>query len=89
MADHWVHERALSDYAVAGLAGHLARAVLTADRYLDGPEAMGEPIGSAEYVAVVLASHDPVASGFHTSARPLPPVGRTGPLPTGSRSSMS
>ncbi|CAN5422959.1 hypothetical protein BH23ACT9_BH23ACT9_33960 [soil metagenome] len=69
VASHWVHDSALAGYTVAGLAGHLARAVLTVDRYLDGSDPVGEPTTPAGYFAAALASHDPTASAFHTSVR--------------------
>lgn len=35
VADRWLHDSALVGYTVGGLAGHLARAVLTVAGYLD------------------------------------------------------
>lgn len=69
VADHWMHDSALDGYTVAGLAGHLARAVLTVDQYLNGSDPAGEPTTPAGYFTAALASHDPTASAFHTSVR--------------------
>ncbi len=52
VAERWNEPSALAEFSVRGLAGHLARAVLTVDSYLDGPEPTGrEPISAAAYLA--------------------------------------
>lgn len=37
VAKHWQDPSALEGYSVAGLAGHLARGVLTVEKYLEAP----------------------------------------------------
>lgn len=69
VAEHWTDDSALQGYTVGGLAGHLARAVLTVDRYLDGSDPPGQPTSAAGYFAAVLAAHDPIGSDFHSSVR--------------------
>lgn len=69
VAEHWTGDSALPGYTVQGLAGHLARAVLTVDRYLDDHDAVGRPVSAAGYFAAVLAAHHPTDSDFHTSVR--------------------
>ncbi len=66
----WARPSALDGYLVGGLAGHLARAVLTVPQYLDAPEpADGPSIDAAGYFATVLADHDPVGSPLHRKIR--------------------
>lgn len=70
VANRWAEPSALPYYTIAGLAGHLARAVFTVDKYLDSVSApTGEPTDAAGYLATVLADHDPVDSGFHREVR--------------------
>lgn len=69
VAAQWEQPSALEGYTVAGLAGHLARAVLTLDRYLDGPAPDVEPTDAAGYVVAVLGTHDPIDSEFHGRVR--------------------
>jgi hypothetical protein len=69
VAGRWGDPSALDGYTVGGLAGHLARAVLTVDRYLDGPEPVGTPTGVAGYFTAALAAHDPVTSAVHAAVR--------------------
>lgn len=69
VADRWQNPSALSSYTVGGLAAHLARAVLTVSRYLDRPEATGEPVDAARYFLQALGTHDPHASAFHEQVR--------------------
>jgi hypothetical protein len=48
----WNEPSALPDFPVRGLAGHLVRAAVTVDSYLDRPEPQGgEPISAASYFA--------------------------------------
>jgi hypothetical protein len=55
----WDLPSALRRYTVAGLAGHLARGVLTVVDYLDTPEPEGTPLaGPAAYFAAVLTDDD-------------------------------
>lgn len=69
VAAKWAEQSALVGYSVGGLAGHLARAVLTVDRYLDQPAPVGEPVDAASYFVRVLGGHDPVASDLHRAVR--------------------
>jgi hypothetical protein len=68
-AERWREPSALTGYTVGGLAGHLARAVLTLDGYLAGPAPQVEPTDAAGYYLRVLAAHDPVSSDFHLRVR--------------------
>lgn len=67
----WEHDSALSGYTVGGLAGHLARAVLTVEQYCDLPvqEPAAARVDAAGYFARVLADHDPHDSAFHQAVR--------------------
>lgn len=71
VAERWEQPSVLDGYRVAGLVGHLARAVLTVAHYLDEPAPSGalKPIDAAGYFVRVLASHDPVDSDFHQRVR--------------------
>lgn len=71
VAARWDEPSALRGYAVAGLAGHLGRAVLTVQRYLDAPEPPVEDAvdDAAGYFVAVLGDHDPVDSELHRSIR--------------------
>jgi hypothetical protein len=69
VARRWAEDSALAGYTVGGLAGHLARAVLTVDRYLDGEVVSGVPVDAAGYFVRVLGAHDPLTSELHTSVR--------------------
>jgi uncharacterized protein (TIGR03083 family) len=66
---------ALSEFSVRGLAGHLLRAMTTAEGYVTGPEpedprpAGGEVISAAEYYAAVLEPAPDVRSEFQRSIR--------------------
>lgn len=65
----WDEPSALQGYTVGGLAGHLARAVLTMDRYLDGGVAEGRQTDAPGYLVDAMGTHDPVTSGFHAKVR--------------------
>lgn len=67
----WSQPSALRGYEVGGLAGHLARAVLTVESYLDAPEpAEDRALSTAvDYFVAVLGAHDPVDSEFHSAVR--------------------
>ncbi|MHA7278464.1 maleylpyruvate isomerase N-terminal domain-containing protein [Arthrobacter sp. MDT2-2] len=71
VAERWEDRSALEGYTVAGLAGHLARGVLTVEKYMDAPEpsTTTEATDAAGYITAVLGDHDPVHSGFHRSVR--------------------
>lgn len=67
----WDDASALEGYTVAGLAGHLARAVLTVEPYLEAagraePDRLADAAG---YFVAVLAGHDPVDSDVHRTVR--------------------
>jgi hypothetical protein len=50
VAEKWDEPSALQEFSVRGLAGHLVRAALTVEMYLDTEnEAAGEPISPAAY----------------------------------------
>lgn len=67
----WDDPSALESYTVAGLAGHLARAILTVARYLDEapPDLDAPPIDATGYFVQALSDHDPVASDIHARVR--------------------
>jgi uncharacterized protein (TIGR03083 family) len=73
LVEMWERPSALEGYRVSGLAGHLARAVLTLDGYLDvSPPTVGRDTvttDAAGYIVAVLGGHDPVESGFHRAVR--------------------
>ncbi len=69
VAQAWERPSALEGYTVAGLAGHLARAVLTLERYLDEPVADAPPTDAAGYLVAVLGAHDPIGSDLHRTVR--------------------
>lgn len=70
VAARWEQPSALAGYTVAGLAGHLARAVLTVERYLDAPApAVDGDTDAAGYFATVLGADDPVDSERHHRIR--------------------
>jgi hypothetical protein len=65
----WDDESVLSLLTVAGLAGHLLRAVTSVEAYLDRPEPAGEmPIGAAEYFSRAVRDDD-LSGPFHTAIR--------------------
>lgn len=67
----WQQPSALEGYTVAGLAGHLARGVLTVETYLEEPAPpTGQPGSDAvDYLVTTLADHDPVDSELHRRVR--------------------
>jgi uncharacterized protein (TIGR03083 family) len=67
VAAQWEEPSALPQFSVGGLAGHLVRAVFTADSYLARPEPVdAEPISTAAYYAAL----DPdVSSPAHAAIR--------------------
>jgi hypothetical protein len=69
VAQRWAEDSALDGYTIGGLAGHLARAVLTVDGYLDGAGGSGDPVDAAGYFVRVLGDHHPLTSELHTSVR--------------------
>lgn len=69
LGDHWDEPAVLEGYTVGGLAGHLARAAITVDRYLDDDPATGTPIGPAEYFIRGLGDVDPINDTLHRAVR--------------------
>jgi hypothetical protein len=67
VAARWDEPSALREFSVQGLAGHLVRATLNVEKYLDRPEPAGEePISAAAYYADL----DPdISSPFHAGIR--------------------
>lgn len=71
VAARWEQSSVLDGYTVAGLAGHLARAVLTVERYLDAPApaADSDYTDAAGYFTNVLGTDDPIDSERHRRIR--------------------
>jgi hypothetical protein len=73
VAAAWERASALEGYTVAGLAGHLARAVVTVETYLastdDGPVRDDDLTDASGYLVAVLGEHDPVTSDLHRAVR--------------------
>ncbi len=67
-AARWDAPSALAEFTVRGLAGHLARAVLLVEQYLDAPATTARPIPAAAYFSTVLTTRD-LADPFHVSVR--------------------
>lgn len=67
LALRWDQPSALPDFSVRGLAGHVVRAAVTVDLYLDRPEPTGcKPISVGAYYATL----DPdIASSFNMAVR--------------------
>lgn len=65
IGDRWDDASLLEGYEIGGLAGHLARAVLTAHWYLDMPEPEPPTISAAEYYASLI----PAAPGGEGEAQ--------------------
>lgn len=65
----WTQPSALTAWSVAGLAGHLARAVTTVEQYLEAEGAPGaRRIGAGEYYATVVDTSD-LDSDLHRTIR--------------------
>lgn len=71
VAEHWDHPSALEGYTVAGLAGHLARGVLTVEQYVEAPDPpqIVDATDAAGYMTAVLGAHDPIDSDLHRAIR--------------------
>ena len=80
VAAQWSEASALRGYDVGSLAAHLARAVLTTDRYLADADITTRPahaqdvdtaptVGPAVYFLEALGEHDPVDSDVHRAIR--------------------
>jgi Mycothiol maleylpyruvate isomerase N-terminal domain len=69
VASKWTEPSALRHWSVKGLAGHLARATISVERYLDAPPPDGEPLSPAQYFAAALEGDRDVTSALHTDVR--------------------
>jgi hypothetical protein len=58
LAGHWARASVLREFSVAGLAGHLFRAMSTVERYLDEPGPSGAGISAASYFDTMIRSAD-------------------------------
>ncbi len=58
LADGWDRASVLAELSVAGLAGHLVRAAVSVERYLDGDEPIETPIGPDDYYHVLRLPSD-------------------------------
>ncbi|MDQ3574367.1 MAG: maleylpyruvate isomerase N-terminal domain-containing protein [Actinomycetota bacterium] len=59
VADHWEEQSVLAQFAVGGLAGHLARSILQVEWYLDGEVADAPPMTASGYYASLVGVTDP------------------------------
>jgi hypothetical protein len=76
LLDRFDEPSVLAEFSVRGLAGHLLRAVTSAEGYLDGPEPEAGPdeaapagISAAEYYATVAAASTGVDDDFNRAIR--------------------
>ncbi|HEX7126342.1 MAG TPA: maleylpyruvate isomerase N-terminal domain-containing protein [Thermodesulfobacteriota bacterium] len=67
-AARWDAPSALAEFTVRGLSGHLARAVLVVESYLDAPPPSARPIPAAAYFPTVLTTRD-LADPVHVGIR--------------------
>jgi uncharacterized protein (TIGR03083 family) len=58
LAERWEQDSVLPQFAVAALAGHLLRGMITVEQYLDGPEPDEAGISAARYFHTVIRSAD-------------------------------
>jgi hypothetical protein len=58
VAARWEQPSVLAEYTVAGLSGHLLRAMTTVEQYLEEPEPDGTPIPAHEYFRTLAPSSD-------------------------------
>ena len=68
LAERWRQDSVLPRFAVAALAGHLARGMTTVEQYLDGPEPDEAGIGAARYFQTVIRSAD-ISDPAHRAIR--------------------
>lgn len=68
VGDRWNDESALAELTVRGLSGHLARAVLQVEWFLDMPEPDGPPVTAVQYYGE-LAGVDDLHSELNTGVR--------------------
>jgi Mycothiol maleylpyruvate isomerase N-terminal domain len=69
VARHWQDPSALKQWAVSGLAGHLARAALAVETYLDAPEPDEKLVSPATYYTVAVEGDDDLNSELHRGIR--------------------
>ena len=69
VARHWEKPSALEQWAVSGLAGHLARAALAVETYLDAPEPDERLVSPATYYSAALEGDDDINSELHRGIR--------------------
>ncbi|GIH05657.1 hypothetical protein Rhe02_37240 [Rhizocola hellebori] len=70
LESRWHEPSALADFRISGLAGHLARAVLNVERYLDAPVPHGiEPMDAVTYFRTTGADADDPADPIHRVIR--------------------
>jgi hypothetical protein len=69
LARRWNQPSALDQWAVKGLAGHLARATIAVEKYLDAPEPSEDPVTPAAYYSAALEGDDDLDSELHRSIR--------------------
>ncbi|MFC8523956.1 maleylpyruvate isomerase N-terminal domain-containing protein [Pseudarthrobacter sp. NPDC057230] len=70
LEEGWKNPSALEGYTVAGLAGHLARGLLTVESYIGAStDDTSHLTDAAGYIVTVLGTHDPVDSDFHRTVR--------------------
>jgi len=68
LAERWRQDSVLPRFAVAALAGHLARGMTTVEQYLDGPEPDEAGISAARYFHTVIRSAD-ISDPAHQAIR--------------------
>ncbi|MDQ3941159.1 MAG: maleylpyruvate isomerase N-terminal domain-containing protein, partial [Actinomycetota bacterium] len=69
VARRWDEASALPEFTVRGLAGHLARATIAVEHYLDQAEGDGsDPISAAQYYSQAIEDPD-IHSAFHQAIR--------------------
>lgn len=64
----WEEPSVLVEFTVRGLAGHLARAVVVVEEYLDGPEPEGRPMPAGAYFPTIVTTRD-ITDPLHARIR--------------------
>lgn len=59
LGSHWTKPSVLTEFSVAGLAGHLLRGILTVEKYLDEPSSVDAPLSAVEYYQAAGLNSDP------------------------------
>ena len=75
VAENWDEDSTLPDFAVSGLAGHLARSILQVEWYLDADLPDAELITASQYYAALVGVTDPNSelNGAYASGATKPP----------------